>query len=116
MPPERFRRKLDIASVLGEVADMNAATPNSDALTVLRMMLDLAQVDMRVDAELLCRLCGHDVAEMNALIAQLRRAGLVQMDRLCLTMGGLAIASQQPETEPVRHEPEPIVARRIRAA
>lgn len=95
---------------------MNAATPNSDALTVLRMILDLVQVDMRVDAELLCRLCGHDVAALNALIAQLRRAGLVQMDRLCLTMGGLAIASRQPETEPVRHEPEPMLESRVRAA
>ena len=95
---------------------MNSATPNSDALTVLRMMLDLAQVDMRVDAELLCRLCGHEVTALNALLAQLRRAGLVQMDRLCLTMGGLAIASQQPETEPVRHEPEPLPTHRVRAA
>mgnify|MGYP001394476078 CR=1 FL=1 len=95
---------------------MNRATPNSDALGVLRMILDLAQVDMRVDAELLCRLCGHDVSTLSALIAQLRRAGLVQMDRLGLTMGGLAIASQQPEMEPVRQQPEPTAVRRAHAA
>jgi hypothetical protein len=107
---------LDIDAVLREVTDMQCATPNSDALTVLRLILDLAQVDLRPTTDLLGRLCGHDEAVMGALLAQLRRAGLVQMDRLGLTMGGLAIASRQPETEPVRSQPQSPARTAARAA
>jgi hypothetical protein len=95
---------------------MNGAMPNSNAFTVLRTMFDLLQVDVRPSRDLLGRLTGHETEDVSALLAQLRRAGLVQMDRLGLTMAGLAIATRLPETEPVRSAAVVEPVRRCHAA
>ena len=75
-------------------------TPDSAALEVLRALFDLAEVDLRPTLDLLGRLLHLDGRECSALIAQLRVAKLLQSDRLCLTMAGLAVAAALPLTEP----------------
>lgn len=75
-------------------------TPDFAALEVLRALFDLAEADLRPSLDLLGRLLHLETSECSALIAQLRIAKLLQNDRLCLTMAGLAIASSLPTTEP----------------
>jgi hypothetical protein len=87
-------------AVLFESAVMSIATPESAALTVLRTLFDLADVDMHATPDLLGRLLALPPRRVAALVAQLRRAGLVQLDHLRLTMAGLVLATAVPETEP----------------
>jgi hypothetical protein len=75
-------------------------TPDFAALQMLRALFDLADADLRPTLDLLGRLLHLDSSACSALIAQLRVAKLLQNDRLCLTMAGLAIASSLPVTEP----------------
>lgn len=75
-------------------------TPDSAALEVLRALFDLADADIRPTLDLLGRLLQLDSRVCSALIAQLRVAKLLQADRLCLTMAGLAVAAALPLTEP----------------
>lgn len=75
-------------------------TPDFSALEVLRALFDLAEADLRPSVDLLGRLLDRSDAALIAQIAQLRRAGLVQHERLGLTMAGLAIAASLPVTEP----------------
>lgn len=70
------------------------------ALEVLRALFDLAEADVRPTLDLLGRLLHLEARTCSALIAQLRVAKLLQADRLCLTMAGLAIAASLPVTEP----------------
>jgi hypothetical protein len=70
------------------------------ALEVLRALFDLAEADLRPSLDLLGRLFHLEPHACSALIAQLRVAKLLQNDRLCLTMAGLAVASALPITEP----------------
>jgi hypothetical protein len=100
MPPEHFGRKLDIIAVLFESAGMSTLMPESAALTVLRALFDLAAVDMPATPDLLGRLLGLTPRRTSALLAQLRRAGLVQLEYPRLTMAGLVFATAIPETEP----------------
>jgi hypothetical protein len=86
--------------VLFESPGMSIATPEFVALTVLRALYDLAEVDMHPTEDLIGRLLGLTPPRTSALIAQLRRAGLVQLGHLRLTMGGLVFATALPETEP----------------
>jgi hypothetical protein len=69
------------------------------SLELLRMIFDLAEADVRPTMDLLGRLLDHDVNRVIALIAGLRRTGLVQHQTLGLTLGGLAIAASLPSTE-----------------
>lgn len=75
-------------------------TPDFAALEVLRALFDLAELDMHPTLDLLGRLLHLETCECSALIAQLRIAKLLQNDRLCLTMAGLAVAASLPTTEP----------------
>ncbi len=75
-------------------------TPDFAALEVLRALFDLAELDLHPTLDLLGRLLHLETSEASALIAQLRIAKLLQNDRLCLTMPGLAIAAALPTTEP----------------
>jgi hypothetical protein len=75
-------------------------TPDSAALEVLRALFDLSEADIRPTLDLLGRLLDLDTRACSALIAQLRVGKLLQNDRLCLTMAGLAVAAALPMTEP----------------
>ena len=70
------------------------------ALEVLRACLDLAAVDVRPTLDLLGRLLALDADCVLRHTGALRRAGLLQGDRLALTMPGLAIAAGLPALEP----------------
>ncbi len=74
--------------------------PENDALELLRALFDLAQADVYPTRDLLERLLGHDGMRASALLAQLRRAGFVQRDRLGLTMAGLVVATGMPPLQP----------------
>lgn len=87
---------------------------DSTGLEVLRALFDLADADIRPTLDLLGRLLHLDTRTCSALIAQLRIAQLLQTDRLCLTMAGLAVAASLPLTEP-RPMAAP-VGRSLRAA
>jgi Mn-dependent DtxR family transcriptional regulator len=67
-------------------------TLDKDAVELLRAIFDLAEVDMRASHDLLGRLLDLDVQYVRGLIQSLRRSGMVQHDRLNLTMAGLAVA------------------------
>jgi hypothetical protein len=75
-------------------------TPDFAALELLRALFDLAEVDLHPTLDLLGRLLDIDSRACSALVARLRMAKLLQADRLCLTMAGLAVAASLPETEP----------------
>jgi len=70
------------------------------AQELLRAIFDLAEADVRVSLDIIGRLIGIDADHAKALLAGLRRAGLVQGDRLGLTMPGLAIAMTIAPIEP----------------
>jgi hypothetical protein len=91
---------LDIVAVLTESAAMITATPNSEALRLLRAIFDLVDADVRPTADLVMRLLGHDDADCRALLAQLRRAKLVQPETLGLTMAGLVVATRLDPFQP----------------
>jgi hypothetical protein len=74
-------------------------TLDSAALELLRATFDLADADVRPSLDLLQRLLDLDADRAKALLAGLRRAGLIQHDRLGLTMAGLAIAASMRATE-----------------
>lgn len=76
-------------------------------------MFDLADADVRASLDLLGRLLDLDVDRAKALLASLRRAGLVQRDRLGLTMAGLAVATSAKPTE---LRPMRLPSRALRAA
>jgi hypothetical protein len=103
---------LDIVAVLFEPTVMSITKPDSAALTVLRAMFDLAEVSMPVTRDLLVRLLGLTPHRTAALIAQLRRGGLVQLEHLRLTMAGLVLATALPETEPRQAASAPSGSRR----
>lgn len=94
---------------------MSSTKPETDALTLLRAIFDLGEADLRVTADLLARLGGHSIDRTKALVAQLRRAKLVQDNALGLTMVGLAAAVALPEFEPST-EPAPRSRPGLRAA
>ena len=86
--------------MLAESAAMITATPNSEALRLLRAIFDLVDADVRPTADLVARLLGHEEATCSALLAQLRRARLVQRETLGLTMAGLVIATRLDPFQP----------------
>lgn len=69
------------------------------ALELLRTLFDLANADVRPSLDLLERLLDIDATRAKVLLIELRRARLVQRDRLGLTMAGLAVATSVPEVE-----------------
>lgn len=77
-------------------------TLDSAALELLRAIFDLADADVRPSLDLLGRLLDVDGERAKGLVAALRRAGLLQRDRLGLTMAGLAVATS---VEPVELRP-----------
>ncbi len=93
-------------AVLPESTDMSSTKPEPAALNLLRAVFDLSDADLRASADLLSRLCGLAIEEVDALIAQLRARKLVQADSFQLTMVGLATAVALPEFEPCS-EPVP---------
>jgi hypothetical protein len=86
--------------VLSECHQAMTRTLDIAAQKLLRALFDLADADVRPSLDLLARLLGTDVNHAIALLAGLRRAGLIQTDRLGLTMAGLAIASSIAPIEP----------------
>jgi hypothetical protein len=105
---------LDIDAVLSESAAMLTATPNSEALRLLRAIFDLADADVRPTPELVARLSGHDSVVCSALFAQLRRAGLLQLETLGLTMGGLVVATRLAPFQPTPMRAR-VIAERVAA-
>lgn len=99
--------------MLTEGTDMNSTKPETDALSLLRAIFDLGDADMRISIDLLARLGGHSTERAVSLLAQLRRAKLVQLRGLGLTMVGLATAVAIPEFEPCS---EPALRPGLRAA
>lgn len=101
--------------MLSESAVMNRAAPRNDALDLLRALFDLADADVHPDGRLLARLCGTTPERVAELVAWLRIRGLLQADRLSLTMTGLIAATGLPEFElaPMAEPPRrPAAARR----
>jgi hypothetical protein len=96
---EHFRRKLDGSAVLSECWEAMTRTLDSAALELLRAIFDLAEADVRPSLDLLERLLDLDATCAKMHLAVLRRMGLVQRDRLGLTMAGLAVATSRTETE-----------------
>ena len=88
-------------------------TLDSAALELLRAILDLADADVRPSLDLLGRLLDLDDERAKALVAALRRAGLMRRDRLGLTMAGLAVATS---AKPVDLRPMRAPVRALRAA
>lgn len=79
---------------------MKTTTPDSEALSLLRAIFDLAEAELKISEDLLCRLTGHDDVSVRALIGELRAAKLVQAKNFGLSMTGLSIAVGLPEFEP----------------
>lgn len=101
--------------MLSESAVMNRAAPRNDALDLLRALFDLADADVHPDPRTLARLTGHDPSRITDLLGWLRTRGLLQADRLGLTMAGLMVAAGLPEFElaPMAEPPRrPALARR----
>lgn len=88
--------------MLSECVQAMSRTLDKDAVELLRAIFDLAEVDMRASHDLLGRLLDLDVQYVRGLIQSLRRAGMVQHERLNLTMAGLAVAIA---VEPVELQP-----------
>ncbi|MCA9710435.1 MAG: hypothetical protein KDK70_31635 [Myxococcales bacterium] len=82
----------------------------NDALLVLRAIYDLTDADICPTLDLIERLFHVGPGPCFALITHLRQEGLMQPDRLGLTMRGLAVATALPPAEP-----EPM-APRVRAS
>lgn len=76
-------------------------TPDTAALKLLRAIFDLAEADVRPSLDLLGRLLDLDQARAKSLVAGLRRTGMVQRERLGLTMAGLAVATSLPAFQPM---------------
>ena len=93
--------------MLSEGTDMSTTKPEHDALSLLRAIFDLGDADMKVSVDLLARLTGDSRERTVSLLSQLRRAKLLQLKGLGLTMVGLATAVALPEfepsSEPARH-------------
>ena len=75
-------------------------TLESNALVVVRGLFDLAEADICPTLDLMNRLWGIEAGPCFALITQLRELGLVQPDRLGLTMRGLTVAVAISPTDP----------------
>jgi hypothetical protein len=88
-------------AVLAQCAVEMHETLDITALEALRAIYDLLEADLRPSLDLLAGLLGHEPDDCAAVVTQLRRAGLVQRDRLGPTMVGLAVALGLPPTEPV---------------
>jgi hypothetical protein len=85
--------------VLSECWEAMTRTLDSAALELLRAFFDLAEADVRPSLDLLERLLDLDANCAKVHLAVLRRMGLVQRDRLGLTMAGLAVATSVGETK-----------------
>lgn len=75
--------------------------PRNDALALLRAIFDLADADVRADADLLARLTGQPATRVQDLLGWLEHRGLLQRGALALTMAGLVAASAIAPSEPV---------------
>lgn len=80
---------------------MVSSTRDFPALVVLRAIFDLAAVDMPATPQLLADLLGERLDTIYVQVAQLRKDGLLQGPNPTLTMRGLVIATQLPDTAPV---------------
>jgi hypothetical protein len=78
--------------VLSECREVMSRTLDNDAVLLLRAIFDLAEVDLRSSRDLLARLLDLDPQYVGALVQTLRRAGMIQRERLNLTLAGLAVA------------------------
>lgn len=85
--------------MLSECREAMTRTLDTAAVELLRAIFDLADADVRPTPNLLGRLLEIDVDRAKGLIAGLRRTGLVQHERLGLTMAGLAVAASVAPTE-----------------
>ena len=83
---------------------------DTNAVELLRAIFDLAEVDMRATPDLLARLLDFDPQVVSGLIQSLRRAGMLQHDRLNLTLAGLAVAiSSKPAELAPMASPRPVL-------
>lgn len=85
--------------MLSECLQVMSRTLDIAALELLRAIFDLADADVRPSLDLLGRLLDLDENRAKALVTGLRRSGLVQHDRLGLTLAGLAVATAVAPTE-----------------
>lgn len=85
--------------MLSECREAMTRPLDSAALELLRTLFDLADADVRASLDLLARLLDLDATRAKALVVELRRAGLIQRDRLNLTLAGLAVATSVPTVE-----------------
>lgn len=68
-------------------------TVNRFEAQVLRLLFDYAQADIPADENLLCWALSCPSSELQTTLQRLRAAGLLQEQRVRLTLPGLAIAS-----------------------
>ena len=68
-------------------------TVNRFEAQLLRLLFDYAQADIPVNEDLLCWALSCGMPELAASLRRLQKAGLVQDQRVRLTLPGLAIAS-----------------------
>lgn len=99
--------------MLSECSQAMTRTLDSAALELLRAIFDLAEADVRPSVDLLQRLLDLDENRAKGLLATLRRTGLVQRERLGLTMAGLAVAVA---ARPTQLRPMRMAARVLRVA
>ena len=85
--------------MLSECLEAMSRTLDIAALELLRAIFDLADADVRPSVELLSRLLDMDEHRVKSLSTGLRRSGLVQHDRLGLTLAGLAVATAVAPTK-----------------
>lgn len=90
--------------------------PRNDALALLRAIFDLADADVRADADLLARLTGQPTPRVHDLIGWLEQRGLLHRQTLSLTMAGLIAATAIAPSEPVPMTAAPTRSSAQRAA
>jgi hypothetical protein len=99
--------------VLSECREAMTRTLDIAALELLRAIFDLADADVRPTLDLVAGLLDLDVNRAKSLVAGLRRSGLVQHQRLGLTLAGLAVAIA---VDPIELRPMRAPVRAMRAA
>jgi Mn-dependent DtxR family transcriptional regulator len=80
--------KLDMHSVFGEAEPMMNATQQE----VLRTLFDLARADRPADLALVAASVGLSCARADEVLEELEQEGLVDGERVRLTMAGLVVA------------------------
>jgi Mn-dependent DtxR family transcriptional regulator len=75
------------------------AALDPQARRALRALYELAELDVSADAELLARALGLRPALISRVLAELDARGLVDAERVRLTLEGLAAAARVPSLQ-----------------